>query len=514
MRLGGLTEVAETLGVSTQRIGTLRQRPDFPDPVGEIAQGFIWDLDVVAEWNGSGLRQTRAGRPKSDIQVRTLGKRFLLEPDPIDGGGFADVFRATDRKTAELVAVKVLKDTVAVDPEAIARFQRELRILETLKHPNVITVLGHGETDEHDIWYAMPLAQGSLTDFIKTVEGKEKPIVEVMRQVCMGVIHAHNSGISHRDLKPANILRLSNGDWAVSDFGLAVEVERGTSPLTSTLRTGLGSWVYAAPEQWNRARDADHRSDIYSLGKILQELVTQEYPVNTEIPAGPLRSVIETATANSPDARYRSVEQFREALERAVQVHDEYSSYESQLQAAERIQGRLRSASVTRADLIEMIEWAGGLDESNSDDMAALTRVLPWCTRPSIKYLWADHRTAFRRAYQRFADQVRVEGFSFEYCDVIADFGNRAVIETKDSAILRVTVAALIHLGCYHNRWHVRDVLVEILQAIKTEEAALAALESLQAADVEALSWSITDFAVRTLPPAIRAGVETMRASM
>ena len=108
MRLGGLTEVADVLGVSTQRAATLRQRPDFPDPVGEIAQGPIWDLDVVAGWNNSGLRQTKAGRPKSEVRTRTLGGRFLLEPDPIGGGGFADVFRATDRKTGELVAVKVL----------------------------------------------------------------------------------------------------------------------------------------------------------------------------------------------------------------------------------------------------------------------------------------------------------------------------------------------------------------------------------------------------------------------
>ncbi|SKF51073.1 Probable serine/threonine-protein kinase PknB [Mycobacteroides abscessus subsp. abscessus] len=513
MRLGGLTEVADALGVSTQRIGTLRQRPDFPDPVGEIAQGPIWDLDVIAEWNGSGLRQTRAGRPKVDVQVRTLGKRFLLEPDPIDGGGFADVYRAVDRKTTELVAVKVLKDTVAVNPEAIARFRRELRILETLDHPNVITVLGHGQTDDHDIWYAMPLAQGSLTDFITTFADKQKPIVEVMRQVCMGVSHAHDLGVFHRDLKPANVLRLSNGDWAVSDFGLAVEAERGTSPLTSTLRTGLGSWVYAAPEQWNRARSADHRSDIYSLGKILQELVTQEYPVNTEIPAGPLRSVIETATANSPDARYRSVEQFREALERAAQAHEEYSSYESQVQIAERLQGRIRSASVTEADLVEVIEWAGTLDESDSEDMSALMRVLPWCTRSSIKYLWADHRTAFRRLYQRFVDQTRAQAFSFEYCDVLANFGQRAVAETNDSAILRMTVSALAHLGYYHNRWHVRDVLVQILQDVKTAEAAHAAVEALRSAAPEELTWSITDFAVRTLPPAVRAGIEVARAN-
>lgn len=513
MPFGGSAEVAELLKVSAQRFATLRQRPDFPDPVAEIAQGPIWDLDVVAEWNGSGLRQTKAGRPKAEVANRTLGRRFVLEPDAIGVGGFARVFRATDRKTGDIAAVKVLRETAAVDPEVIKRFHRELRILEALDHPNVVSVIGHGTTGDDDIWYAMPLAQGSLVDFVEAFGGQEKLIVEVMRQVCAGLSHVHDAGVYHRDLKPANVLRLSNGDWAVSDFGLAVQAERGSNALTSTLRAGMGTWLYTAPEQWAKARSADERSDIFSLGKILQELVTQDPPVNTEIPAGPLRAVIETATADRPDARYQTVEQFRDALERAVQAHEEYSSYESQVDAAERLRDRLRSPSITDADLVEMIEWAAALNESSDDDMTALARVLPWCKRPALNYLWSNHRTTFRRVYQRFADHVRQTSFSFEYCDLLADFAQRTVVETKDASILRMTVAALVRLGHYHNRWHVRDVLVEILQGVKSEEMAQATVEALRAADPDAVNWSISDFAVRTLSPAVRAGVETLRTT-
>ena len=89
-----------------------------------------------------------------------------------------------------------------------------------------------------------------------------------------------------------------------------------------------------------------------------------------------------------------------------------------------------------------MIEWAAALDESNHDDMMVLTRVLPWCTRTSVKYLWTKHRSTFRRVYQRFADHMSHGSFSFEYCDVLADFAQRAVVETKDSSILRMTVGA------------------------------------------------------------------------
>jgi eukaryotic-like serine/threonine-protein kinase len=513
MRLGGQSEVALELGVSTQRIASLRQRNDFPDPVGEIAQGPIWDLDDVSRWNGSGLRQTRPGRPSADVRTRTLGGRFLLEPQPIGDGGFAEVFRATDRKTGDLVAVKVLRETAAVNPEAIERFQRELRLLQDLDHPNVISVIAHGETDEKDIWYAMPLAQGSLTDFVDKIDGNERMIVEIMRQVCIGLAHVHAQGILHRDLKPANVLRLGNGDWAVSDFGLAVEAERGSSPLTSTLRAGMGSWVYAAPEQWQRARSADHRSDIYSLGKILQQLVTGEYPVNTEIPAGPLRAVVEKATTNSAAGRYQSVEQFQDALERAAEAHEEYQAYESQEQAAERLRDRMLSPSVTDTDRLEMLEWAAALDESDSEDMKALSRVLPWCKPSTLNVLWEHDRDTFRRVYQRFTDYVKTAAFSFEYCDVLADFGHRAVKVTKDSAILRMTVGALAVLGRCHNRWHVRDVLVAILQDVKSEDMALAAVEALRSVDTEDVTWSITDFTIRTLPPAIRAGIEPWLAT-
>ena len=99
------------------------------------------------EWLRAAAKK-KAGRSKTDLAARTLGGRLILELPAIGSGGFADVFRATDRKTGDVVAVKVLRQTAAVDPEVISRFTRELRRLEGLTHPNVITVIAQGETDE------------------------------------------------------------------------------------------------------------------------------------------------------------------------------------------------------------------------------------------------------------------------------------------------------------------------------------------------------------------------------
>ena len=181
----------------------------------------------------------------------------------------------------------------------------------------MIPVLAYGDTTAEGLWYAMPLAAGSLSEFIDQFVGNPPTISDVMRQVGAGVAHLHGRGICHRDLKPGNVLLTESGLWAVSDLGLAMEVERSTV-LTSTLRAGLGSQCYAAPEQWMKARSADERSDIYSLGKILQQLVTGDLPMTPQMPPGPLRPVVGKATAAQPADRYQTVADLLNAIEAAL----------------------------------------------------------------------------------------------------------------------------------------------------------------------------------------------------
>ncbi len=507
VRMGGVTEVAELLSVSRQRLSKLRERPDFPDPIGNLAQGAVWDLDVVEAWHGAGSRTSRAGRPKAADAARTLGGRFVLE-EKIGRGGFADVYRAADNKQGgQLVAVKVLHDVAMVEPEAIRRFHRELRLLEGLSHPHVIQVLGQGETSQDAVWYAMPLAQGSLLDALPELAGNQALVVDAVRQVCAGLTYIHEQGIFHRDLKPGNVLRTQSGTWAISDLGLAVEVERQTTRLTSTLRQGLGSWWYTAPEQWLSAGSADQRSDIYSMGKVLQELLTGDPPVNNEMPAGPLRPVVERATANRPERRYSSVAEFLAAVEGAVEAPK--GTWETAEDAAKRLLERVRLPRPADEDLAELLSWAQALDEDDDEDMAAMARVLPWISKGSVRRLWASDSEAFQRVFVRHCRYVAAAGFAFEYCDVLADFARRAAEQTCDVTVLRMAVRSLAELGYNHNRWYVRDVLTAVLQAIRDTEPAVAAIDGLREAGEAAVAFSVSEFTLRSLHPLLRSGIQT-----
>lgn len=506
-KLGGVSEVAEVLGLSRQRVGQLRARPDFPDPVAEIGLGPIWDLDAVASWLGSGVRRG-PGRPSGD-QRRVVGERFELEEPAIASGGFGDVFRALDRKTGAMVAVKVLKDVANIEDEVVPRFRRELHLMsEKLDHPHVMPVIEHGDLTEIDaLWCAMPLASASLHDEIQQFRGDHSAVVDLARQLCAGLTYVHNAGILHRDLKPGNILRTAEGVWAISDFGLAREFERQTEALTSTLAQGMGTIVYASPEQWAKPKSAEIRDDVFSLGKILQHAVTGDLPMipADQMPESPLRPVIQRATGPREN-RYASAAALLAAIEQAVNLYD--PTWEAPADRAARLRPRVAGVVLDPLALEEMLGWLqqGDLvkDREQLDDAG---RVLVACSRDGVEHLWQTNPDGFRRAYGTFKGWVEDHEFAFDYCDSIANFAVMATEVTNDPDVLRCTVTALVHLGASHNRWLVRNVVVPLLQAIRDHDRAVVALEALQAACKSEVRWTISDFALRSMHPVLREGL-------
>src|SRR5438477_9489029 len=201
--------------------------------------------------------------------------------------GMGEVYRARDTKLGRDVALKVIPDTFALDPDRLARFQREAQVLASLNHPHIAAIYGFADSGEtHAL--VLELVEGeTLADRIARGALPLGEALPIAKQICEALEAAHEQGIIHRDLKPANIKITSDGVVKVLDFGLAKLAEPlapqpsnlSLSPTITSpaMMTGigvlLGTAAYMAPEQ-AKGRPADKRSDIWAFGCLLFEMLT------------------------------------------------------------------------------------------------------------------------------------------------------------------------------------------------------------------------------------------------
>lgn len=507
-RLGGVSEVAAELGVTRQQVANLRQQADFPAPVASLSVGDVWDLDVVARWKGSGLRKA-VGRPSPGSLPIAVGRRFELGP-PIGGGGFAVVHSTRDLAdpAGGRVAVKILKQAHALDPEIVARFGRELQLMSRLSHPNVMPVIASGTDDRVGLWYAMPLAGGSLADDLHT-RLSDEDILAVMRNICAGLDYIHRNQVLHRDLKPENVLRTQAGTWAIADFGLSRSVAESSIRLTDTA-DAMGSAFYTAPEQWLDAKHVTQAADIYSVGKIIQAMLVAGLPVDDRVPPGRrLGPVAQRAFSQEPQHRHQGAAELLAAIEAAAVPAAPAGRWESSAERALRLRQQLGVLFDPDA-ATEIVRWA---DQVAADETADFVLALSALPAQALEVWWGQYDSAgFTRAFRLYADALQ-GGFAFHDCDPLADFARRAVEVTRDQVILREAVRGLAALGYNHNRWHVRDIAVGLLQSIREDGAAVSALEGLRMAGPRATEWTAGPAVAGTLHPILRAGIAQIIAS-
>ena len=217
---------------------------------------------------------------------RTLDQKYYIE-SKLGTGGMGTVYRAKRVLIGDWVAVKVLHQDQMTNPRAIERFRREAQIATRLKHPNVITVYDFGISSDGLTYLVMDLAEGESLNSLIERHGAlpETNAAEIIRQACAALEEAHRQGVVHRDIKPDNIFieKTPNGlQVKVLDFGVAASTKVNASRLT-----GAGSIVgtphYISPE-YCLGEELDGRSDIYSLGIVLYEMMTSVVPFDSTIP--------------------------------------------------------------------------------------------------------------------------------------------------------------------------------------------------------------------------------------
>src|SRR5574344_1329455 len=197
----------------------------------------------------------------------------------IGEGGMANVYLANDTILNRKVAVKVLRGDLANDEKFVRRFQREALSASSLNHPNIVEMYDVGE-DDGNFYIVMEYVDGkNLKQLIKRrTKLSLTEVVDIMKQLTDGISHAHDSFIIHRDIKPQNMLILDNGLVKITDFGIAVALN--STQLTQT-NSVMGSVHYLPPEQ-AAGKGATVKSDIYSLGIMMFELVTGKLPFRGE----------------------------------------------------------------------------------------------------------------------------------------------------------------------------------------------------------------------------------------
>ncbi len=272
-------------------------------------------------------------RPMSGVPTLLAG-RYRLRGS-IGQGGMADVQRAYDEQLDREVAVKILHARYADDPNFLLRFRREAQSAASLNHPNIVSVYDAGETDGRP-FIVMELVRGrSLRELTRTERITAGRATEIVGDAALALNYAHEHGLIHRDIKPGNILISHDGEVKVTDFGIARAVNAETITETASV---FGTAAYVSPEQ-AQGDTVDRRTDVYSLGCVLYELLADRQPFHADSPVAlayqhvsamppppselsddstaELDAITLKAMAKNPDDRYQTAREFNADLERA-----------------------------------------------------------------------------------------------------------------------------------------------------------------------------------------------------
>jgi serine/threonine protein kinase len=400
---------------------------------------------------------------------------------PVGRGGMGRVVAVERISDGSMLALKYCAGSML----GRKRLGREAKILGRLAHPHLLAVVDANLAHDPP-YFVMPLALGTLESELSGNGGDIDWALSAFRQVCAGVQALHDAGVVHRDLKPANILRMEEGRYVVADLGTGKREPRDSTILTRTSAV-LGTLSYLAPEQMmpGGSRQADARTDVFQLGKMLYAMASGRPPAVVEparLPRG-LAHIVRRATAARPDDRYPEVSEMLEAVEqfRAAPEDFEEDHPGTTLERLSRLTGRLVRAGLYRGEY--RFEILAALADLDGLDPASVLDAFDRVPASILAGLASERPAQLLLPLKAYAHALEREASRrhFHYADQVARRMTEVFRASRDPEIRARVLQAMLVAAVVLNRYAAMAVVKQLLYEIKDAGTALPVAEMLRA---------------------------------
>lgn len=363
-------------------------------------------------------------------------------------GGFGQVFECEDEYSNKY-ALKQLKDNTEF---GIQRFEREVRLLSRLNHPNVVKLIA-GNVVAEQKFYVMPLYQCSLSSVISEVGNDYSRQLLIINSILSGIQYLHSEGVIHRDLKPDNILYNSDTDIVITDFVLGIQINSDSSTMTKA--TVFGTYRYCSPEQMANSHDVDYRTDIYSMGRMIEDIVTN-YGSNRNINFS-IKMIIDKCTKQNKEERFNSIAELQNFVNNVYGLLMGVSD-------SQRLDNNLLRLSSNQVDNDELTDLALKLQENSEKEKTET--FFANISDSAYRYLEGTNLVLMQGLVKSICNYWDQGGWPFSYIDLVADCGSKIFRLSNDAEIKADVLYLIMDLAIYYNRWYAMGVVRNLFKEV------------------------------------------------